>query len=295
MKTLAVVVTFNRLELLKKVLEGLKAQTHRIDGIIVVNNDSTDGTGEWLETQENLDVINQENVGGAGGFKTGMERAYEAGADWIWVMDDDVFPRDDTLEMLISRGNISKCILPTRVFSDGEPCWWGYVFDIRRRSIVSGTRPREQDLSKKLFCVNTCCFEGMLIHRAIVEEVGFPDERFFISWDDTVYGLLASKFTNILIVGDALMVRAKTSAESTLVSPLFAYYHFRNFHLVGEYFGRLSGGKTYGLFGHLKYLLGSLLFLRSCWLTSRSTFRGVSRAVLRGILDSYRGKVGRTH
>ena len=76
-------------------------QNKPISSIVIVNNGSTDGTTEWLAAQEGLTVINQTNVGGAGGFYTGIQYAYQAGADWIWCMDDDVFPRADCLEQLL--------------------------------------------------------------------------------------------------------------------------------------------------------------------------------------------------
>lgn len=90
MNIIAVVVTYNRMELLKRNIRCLQ-QNKPISSIVIVNNGSTDGTTEWLAAQEGLTVINQTNVGGAGGFYTGIQYAYQAGADWIWCMDDDVF------------------------------------------------------------------------------------------------------------------------------------------------------------------------------------------------------------
>ena len=99
MRIAAIVVTFNRFELLKKTLERLRAIT-RVDKIIVINNGSTDGTTEWLRLQTDLHVVHQENVGGSGGFYTGIRLAHEEGFDWLWCMDDDVFPEDECLEKL---------------------------------------------------------------------------------------------------------------------------------------------------------------------------------------------------
>ena len=65
-KIIAVVVTYNRKELLKKCIGKLRENNP--SQIIVVNNDSTDGTAQWLETQTDLMVIQQENLGGSGGF-----------------------------------------------------------------------------------------------------------------------------------------------------------------------------------------------------------------------------------
>ena len=94
MKVIAVVVTYNRLELLKRNISCLR-RNRPLDTILVVNNGSTDGTAQWLATQSGLHVINQENVGGSGGFYTGIREAFLQEADWIWCMDDDVFPRPD--------------------------------------------------------------------------------------------------------------------------------------------------------------------------------------------------------
>ena len=102
MNVIAVVVTYNRLELLKRNLSCLRRQTVPLTTLVVVDNGSTDGTGAWLDEQEDVKTIHQTNVGGAGGFYTGMEYARLADADWIWCMDDDVFPRPDCLEQLLA-------------------------------------------------------------------------------------------------------------------------------------------------------------------------------------------------
>ena len=63
-----VVVTHNRADLLSGMLDGLAAQTRRPDAVIVVDNASTDHTGEVLAARTDLPlrVITQENLGGAG-------------------------------------------------------------------------------------------------------------------------------------------------------------------------------------------------------------------------------------
>ena len=91
-KITAVVVTYCRLELVKKTISALRNQLYKLDSIIVVDNNSTDGTSEWLDSQNDLVVIHQENIGGSGGFYRGIKEAYDRGADWIWCMDDDVYP-----------------------------------------------------------------------------------------------------------------------------------------------------------------------------------------------------------
>jgi len=294
MNVVAVVVTYNRLRLLKEALHAVRAQTAPIGKIVVVDNDSTDGTREWLSSQAGLEVIRQANLGGAGGFETGMKRAFDSGADWIWVMDDDVAARPDALEIMLRYAPFSQCIMPSRFYSDGVPCKWGYVYDLKRRGIVFGTRAGDQDESKEYTTVNTCCFEGMLVARDIVSRIGFPDKRFFIAGDDTVYGLQASRHTNVIVVRDAVLIRAKTSADSRKVSPMFAYYYFRNFHLMEKYYGQLSGGKRYGLTCRMRYLREIPLYLLRSLRYNKRNFWDVARAIGAGVIDSMRRLEGRS-
>ena len=102
----AIVVTYNRKELLKECLDSLLNQTLPLDLIIIIDNNSTDGTPEFLEERDYLKngkinyVRLSENTGGAGGFCEGMKRGYNKGFSWLWLMDDDVKPANDCLEKL---------------------------------------------------------------------------------------------------------------------------------------------------------------------------------------------------
>src|ERR1700761_1080776 len=107
----AVLVTFNRAELLLNCLDALMRQKRRLDRIFIIDNASTDGTREklqragWLDNPAVEYVGMTENTGGAGGFHEGTKRAFEAGYDWLWLMDDDVLAHDDCLEKLLSVGH----------------------------------------------------------------------------------------------------------------------------------------------------------------------------------------------
>ena len=112
-KIIAVVVTYNRITLLKECVYALLHQKDCTDtqlDILLVDNASDDGTKEWIEEQiahtESHDTTPiyalhlSENTGGAGGFYYGMKWAYEHGADAIWIMDDDTIPKEDALQKL---------------------------------------------------------------------------------------------------------------------------------------------------------------------------------------------------
>ena len=87
-----VIVTWNRLEMLKVCVDSVKKNAAAAD-ILVVDNASTDGTGEWLAHESGVNVLTlAENTGGAGGFAVGMKWAFDRGYGWMWIMDDDVVP-----------------------------------------------------------------------------------------------------------------------------------------------------------------------------------------------------------
>ncbi len=92
-RVVAVVVTWNRRELLVEAIAALRAQTHQPVAFVVVDNGSTDGTDTLLEGESGLDVVRlEQNTGGAGGFAVGVEQALTHEPDLVWLLDDDTVP-----------------------------------------------------------------------------------------------------------------------------------------------------------------------------------------------------------
>ncbi len=183
-------VTFNRLPLVQR----LVARLREVDGlaeVLVVDNASTDGTGEWLQAQPPpvVPLLLSENRGGAGGFHAGVQAAYESGADLVWLMDDDGIPDPDCLKLLLDRN------------SDGTYDFWGpavlaeqdpsrLCFPIRlpgRATVVH--RMAEVELAARDGVIDDVVipFNGVLVTRELVEQIGTPREEFFIWGDDVEY------------------------------------------------------------------------------------------------------------
>ena len=130
-KIAAVVVTYDRKDLLGECLDSLLGQSFPPDALYIIDNHSTDGTYESLLAKELISPIESasnepaesvrpvtglpgrrlevryvrmpENTGGAGGFHEGMKRAVDTGFDWLWVMDDDLLAAPDALEVLVRK------------------------------------------------------------------------------------------------------------------------------------------------------------------------------------------------
>ena len=100
-KTAAVVVTYNRKDLLEKCIDRLRQQKNAACDIIIVDNASTDGTADMIKCQYNVpEVIYMNtgaNLGGAGGFQYGVKQAVLLGYEYVWIMDDDTLPQETAL------------------------------------------------------------------------------------------------------------------------------------------------------------------------------------------------------
>ncbi|MGH3563638.1 MAG: glycosyltransferase, partial [Mycobacterium sp.] len=92
----AVIVTHRRRDQLAKSLDAVVTQTRRPDHLIVVDNDCDERVRDLVAGQPvpSTYLGSRRNLGGAGGFALGMLHALAAGADWLWLADDDGRPAD---------------------------------------------------------------------------------------------------------------------------------------------------------------------------------------------------------
>ena len=238
-----VVVTHNRADLLVGMLDGLAAQTHRADAVIVVDNGSTDHTREVLSqrmasTDLPLEVIAQDNVGGAGGFHRGVRAAYDRGHDRVWLMDDDVVPAPGCLAALMAVDE--DCLIAVREDLSGALVEKAAVeFDLRnplairpKRSTVDSTYADRASMPP-LVEVQNVAFEGFMVRRTVIDEIGFPDPAFFIFYDDVDFAVRAREAgRHVWAVRDAVLVRQLDFNQQHDLSGWKGFYMYRNLFVV---------------------------------------------------------------
>lgn len=212
-KIAAIVVTYNRLELLKKCIFSLENQSKKLDEIIIINNGSNDGTFEWLKEKKNIRVITQDNLGGAGGFNTGLKYAYNEGFDWFWIMDDDGLPSEDCLEKLslYSKLGVLDYVAPNLIDNKGIS-HFSKMFE-------------ESNLDAINFFGGP--FNGILLSKNIIFKIGLPIKEFFIWGDETEYKnrILENGFVT-LTVKSAIHNHKRTGFNFSKVPRV--YYYSRN-------------------------------------------------------------------
>ena len=208
MRVAAVVVTYNRADLLEKTLAGLEAQDRPVDRIIVVDNASTDRTPQMLAEREAAVPTTvtrlKKNTGGAGGFAHGIQAAFGAGYDAYWIMDDDTVPRPGALAELLTgvdsfakrHGHVPSFACSMVLWTDGELCEMN-------TPDTTWDWPRDMAHGKGYQLVKSCSFVSCLITADAVRECGLPYREYFIWYDDAEYTMRLSKFRPGIFVADS--------------------------------------------------------------------------------------------
>ena len=305
----AVIVTFNRLDKIEVCLDHTLALDFY--KVIVVDNCSTDGTGEWLDTIENDKLVvihNETNTGGAGGFNKGFGYAAEnvPEADWVVCFDDDAYPYGDIVQVFSEQvipedvgsfaaavylpdGQISEMNRPSR-----NPFWhlrefafttfkgrYGFHLD---DSSYDADGPFEVDASS---------FVGFFMRLSLIRSghVGLPRAELFIYADDIIYVLQLRKagYRHWFLPRAVFLHDCQTLVnQQDVYRPLWrVYYTFRN---------RLE---MYRIASGLFFPVVLLIKVPKCFLTVRHYEKSERKAFLKitfvAILDGIRRNYSKAH
>lgn len=236
----AVIVTFNRLPLLKESIDCIRLQSRVPDNIIVVNNSSTDGTREWLAQQRDLTVITQANAGSAGGQYTGIKTAYDLGFDWMWCMDDDCMPEYNALRELeqffLTATARPIGFLASRVlWSDSSPHRMnlpGYFYNKRIWNFIG-----DDKFNSGCHAIDASSFVSCLFNAQAIKQVGLPNPNLFIWYDDLEYTIRFRLFGNYFIAKSTVIHKTPTNTSPALTAfdngfDIKKYYGLRNFCFI---------------------------------------------------------------
>ncbi len=253
-KVAAIVVTYNRKDLLVRCLNALLQQTPALDRIVLVDNASTDGTDQLILADdapfhpEKYPAIAYlrlaENTGGAGGFYTGMKWAYEAGYDWLWLMDDDGYVAPNCLaELLKVQANLdvigSAVVLPE---NPAQLSWKLRVLDatgqFQPRTYISQYDELVARAQDGVYLGTANYFNAILFHRRAIATVGFVQRELFI-WGDEYEYSLRCKAAN-LRVGTCIEAFYFHPEKLSHISQLKYYYLVRNLYYTYAKYGEIT-------------------------------------------------------
>lgn len=209
-KIVAVVVTYNRKDLLIECLEHLLNQTFNTFDILIIDNHSTDQTKNAIENYlYNPRIIYKDtgsNLGGAGGFQYGIKEAYNLKYDYVWLMDDDSLPKPEALLKLVEAydeldhpGFLSSKVL----WTDGELC----KINIQRSSLTKNII----EFNEKYIPAAIASFVSLYVSMDVIKDVGLPIKEFFIWTDDWEYTRRISLKYKCYVVTDSEVIHKTKS------------------------------------------------------------------------------------
>ena len=278
-KLCIVIVTYKRQELLGRLLDSILNSTQAPWRVVLVDNEnspdtekmvcefntraadvwgaahkvetksaqavekSTTATTTSCNSRNNFMIYapQSENLGGSGGFSEGVRIAYKMGAQWFWLMDDDVAILPDALDKMEPWTKKFDVLQGRKYDYDGGAFFWQN--DFRARMGMHNPLSSEKFNEDGYLVMNNMCFEGGMIKRNIVEKIGLPDPRFFIYWDDAVYGYLAHRVTTCALVNVFILQRTREIKNKEIgrvrqlnsTSDTNRYYIMRNRGHIANY------------------------------------------------------------
>jgi len=209
---LAVVVTYNRRQLLLEALAAVHAQSRAPDAVIVVDNASTDGTAAAVRTHYPAAALAglTRNTGGAGGFAYGTALALARGADLIWLMDDDTVPQPHALRALLeARGRLPArppAVVASRVlWTDGR----AHPMNTPRVKPFASRAERAAAARAGCLPIRSASFVSVLVDAGVCRQRGLPQADYFL-WNDDF------EFTTRLLRGNTgLLCPASVAVHKT--------------------------------------------------------------------------------
>ncbi|WP_019339570.1 dTDP-4-dehydrorhamnose reductase [Stutzerimonas stutzeri] len=286
----AVVLSYKRKELLQRCLDAIDEQTRPCAAIIVVDNASNDGTEEMLLQSElpNLKVyVLSHNTGASGGFSAGFRLAYQQGADFVWMMDDDVIPEPDALEqLLLANERLAERKQPSSYLLSMARTEHGLLTNVprvdeRTNSIDYENWPALLDIG--VIPVRPATYVSILVPRRSLAQHGLPLAPMFMWGDDTEFTMRISQSVPGYLVAASRVVhlRRVSGAIDILREPDPARVALHR-HLVRN---ELFVARKYFRKRRVLGLFGSRLSLVAAMLARGQVAK--ARIILTGLLESF--------
>lgn len=234
-KVILVTVTFNSSNYLERLLKSLRNSTINLYKIIIVDNKSKlehlKKIDELVNDENNIEVLHLEsNLGGAGGFQKGVQHVVDnyPECDWVWLMDDDAFPKEDCLEQLLSYKNLGNlgCLAPVIYGVEWEKYQLYHHKEVTKY-LNDGIAVCDLfDELPEYTKFDTDAFVGPLIRKKVIDSIGVPDGSLFIYGDDREYTYRLTRKYNMYLIKNAVIFHRDTKEDDISIWKM--YYKYRN-------------------------------------------------------------------
>lgn len=288
MKLSIVTINYNSSECTKKLLKSLSEQTDKDFQTIVIDNASDEADfNALLSTMGTITFVmvpmvdrNSENLGFSGGNNVGIKKALENGANWVILLNNDVWAEkgfvSDLKAKLSGLGGIVGMLLVEgdHIAHCGKIEWLKPT--LRHQYNCNGAHGNSYAIGG-----------AVAVHKDVFQKIGLWDEKYFLYFEDADFSLRARKAGIPISFEQGVMIYHNVSSTTKkLGSSALLRYHYRN----ALYFN-LKNGPWY---------IKLAVWPWSWWVIIKQVLkiiiyhnRDQSLAILRGVLDFYRNKMGK--
>jgi GT2 family glycosyltransferase len=289
----SVILNTNRCEDTLECLASLARGGYSNHRAIVLDNASTDGSAEAIRQRfpevQVLPLV--ENLGYAGNNNVGIAAALAQGADWVFVLNEDTVLAEDCLDRLMAVAGQDPAIgvVGPMVYHHDEPgviqsaggkisrSWDSFHLGQNTPDEGQFTDPHRVDW------ISGC---AILVRRAVIEQVGAIDPRYFYFWEETEWCLRARRAGWRIVHVPLAKLWHKGVQRDYRPKPTVTYYATRNRLLTLAKHAAPAG----------VWLVTWLQIVRTLasW-TLKPKWRGMAahrNAMWRGVVDFLRGRLG---
>lgn len=216
---IAIVVTYNRKDLLKECITAILNQSYAVSKLIIIDNASTDNTQEAVTesfSDSKIEYIRlDKNTGGAGGFYKGFVTAQNYNYDYLWIMDDDCIPKQNCLDELLTgfKNAAEASFIASSIYGPNNE--FMNVPGVNLTPSSNGYAGWYEKLDKSLVSIRNATFVSLLICKKAIEKCGFPCADYFIWGDDTEYTQRLIKYYGpAYICGKSIAIHKRSNAKA---------------------------------------------------------------------------------
>lgn len=236
-KIAAVICNYNKSSYVLDCIQSVLESRFRDFDLIVVDNASEDGSAGLIRERYGSQVKlfeNKENLGGSGGFNTGIRYALEEGYGYVWCLDNDVLVDEHAIGELYgfmeSHPEVGMC--GSKVYHMEAPdyvqqfgidiVWEEFCCEAKYcNRLEDGSMPEVVYSDAVAAC-------SVLVRTSLIREIGALPEENFLYWDDTEWGLCCNRAGyKVASLGRSKALHSMGAKKET-VNTFPLYYSWRN-------------------------------------------------------------------
>ncbi len=306
--TAVILVNWNSFDCTRDCIKSLKAMPYVDYDIILVDNNSQDGSGEILafEYPEVIYIKLPDNIGFTGGNNAGINYSLKNGYKYTLLLNNDTFVESDFLEILVNHLSENQgvgAIQPKIYFNHNRELLWngGSWFNPwTGNDFVEGTGKKSSKTSEELKEPDWLTGCALMIRNDVIRKVGLLDESLFMYYEDVDYSFRIKHAGYSLIYHPKSIIyhiagastRAKKKGKEGFLNPIVHYYLIRNRIWFLKKYLKPGHKLTAGIMVSF-YLTGTVLYflLRRRYLKLNMTIK----AIRDGINGEMASKNGSDH